>query len=73
MPTWFVLLVMDAEKEHEVYNSLCRSDKVKEVHPLFGEWDILVKLEGEKNFLIETIKNELKIDGVLATKTLVGL
>ena len=36
------------------------------------EWDILVKLEGEPEQIIETIKNELKVDGVLSTKTLRG-
>jgi len=64
MPTWFILMAMDNEKEHTVYNALCRSKNIQEVHPLFGEWDILVKVEGETEQIIETINKEIKMDGV---------
>lgn len=73
MSVWYVLMIMEIEKEHLVYNALCRSKNIKEVHPLFGEWDLLVKLEGETEQIIETINNELKVEGVLTTKTLRGL
>jgi len=72
MPTWYILAVMDVEKEHTVYNTLCRSKNIKEVHPLFGEWDLIIKITGETEQLIKIVKEDIKIDGVLATKTLRG-
>jgi len=42
----YVLIVAEPLKEHTVYCALCKSD-VDEVHPLFGEWDIIVRVSAE--------------------------
>ena len=68
----YLLISTPPAKEYEVYNTLKGLKDVKEVHPLFGEYDLIVKLEEEsiektKEIIVEKIK---EIDGVLDLKTL---
>lgn len=70
----YILICVKPLKEHEVYNQLLRNKKIVEVHPLFGEYDLIVKIEID-NFeelgkvVIEEIRS---LDGVIDTKTLTG-
>lgn len=73
MPVWYVLLNCEPCKEHEVYNRISRLTEIDYIYPLFGEWDIIIKLSGEDDKLKETIITKIKGDGVLATKTLMGM
>ena len=70
----FVLINTSPLYEHEVYNTLIRKTNILEVHPLFGEYDIIVKIEGNtpdeiSDIIVKDIRN---IKGVLVTKTLTG-
>ncbi|MCY0852230.1 MAG: Lrp/AsnC ligand binding domain-containing protein [Thermoplasma acidophilum] len=71
----FVLISTVPGKEHEVYNKVLKINGVVEAHPLFGEYDIIVKLD-MKDFteigevVIEKIRT---IDGVIDTNTLTGI
>ena len=49
MPLYYVLVNSAPLKEHDVYLSLCKMENVKEVQPLVGEYDIIVKFECENN------------------------
>ncbi|OYT60797.1 AsnC family transcriptional regulator [Euryarchaeota archaeon ex4484_178] len=75
MAVGFVLISTAPGKEHEVYNELKKIPEIIELHPLFGEFDLIAKLE-TKDFnelgviVVEKIR---MIDGVIDTKTLTGI
>ncbi|MEF8878774.1 MAG: Lrp/AsnC ligand binding domain-containing protein [Candidatus Thermoplasmatota archaeon] len=74
MATGFALITISPLREKEVYESLKNLPQVIEVHPLFGEYDILVKIESANLDMIGkvVIKKIRSIKGVVDTKTLVS-
>ena len=57
-----------------MYNKLSKVKEIIELHPLFGEYDIIAKIEAEDfeklaSIIVEKIRS---INGVLDTKTLTG-
>jgi DNA-binding Lrp family transcriptional regulator len=74
MAIGFVLINTAPAHEHEVYNKLSKVPEIVELYPLFGEYDIIAKIEAE-NFekLGELVINKIRsIKGVIDTKTLTG-
>src|SRR5437879_3621658 len=83
-PTWrdgvstmavgFVLISAAPGKEHDVYNTLLKVSEIVELHPLFGEYDLIAKLEAaDFDTLGHVIVNKIRsIEGVVDTKTLTG-
>ena len=74
MPVGFVLISTAPAKEHQVYNELLKIKEVVELHPLFGEYDLIAKVEAKDledlgKIVVEKIRS---IDGVADTKTLTG-
>jgi DNA-binding Lrp family transcriptional regulator len=74
MAIGFALLSISPLKEKEVYELLKNIPEITEVHPLFGEYDILLKIESDNidsigNVVINKIRS---INGVMDTKTLIG-
>ena len=74
MAIGFVLINAAPAHEHEVYNKLSKVPEIVEVHPLFGEFDIIAKIEADDfeklgNLVVNKIRS---IDGVIDTKTLTG-
>lgn len=77
--TAFVLMNVQAKKEEKIVEKLFRLDEVHEVHSVFGDVDLLVKVQLRRDLLssdAETIshfvhENIRQIEGVLATKTLI--
>jgi DNA-binding Lrp family transcriptional regulator len=74
MAIGFILINAAPAHEHEVYNKLSKVPEIVEVHPLFGEFDIIAKIESEDferlgNIIVNKIRS---IDGVIDTKTLTG-
>ena len=72
MTIGYVLINTAPAYEHEVYNKLSRVPEIVEVHPLFGEFDIIAKIEAENfeklgTLVIEKIRS---IKGVIDTTTL---
>ena len=74
MSVGFVLISTVPGKEHEVYNALLQVPEIIELHPLFGEHDLIAKLEARDfDELGHTIVGRIRsIDGVHETKTLTG-
>jgi len=74
MATGFALLSISPLHEKEVYDALGRISEIKEIHPLFGEYDILVKMECDDIDSIGSIviKRIRSLQGVMDTKTLIG-
>ena len=67
-----VLMHVSPLYESEVLNKLSKLPEVIEVHPLFGEYDLIAKNEAKDYECIEQIvMNKIKtIDGIIDTKTL---
>ena len=70
----FILINAAPAKEHDVYNKLSKVPEIIELHPLFGEYDLIAKIQAENFENIEDIVlNKIRtIDGVIDTKTLTG-
>lgn len=74
MAIGFALLSISPLHEKTVYEKLRQIQEIIEVHPLFGEFDILVKIEARDidsigGIVINKIRS---IQGVVDTKTLIG-
>ena len=74
MATGFALLSISPLHEKEVYEALNTMPEVSEVHPLFGEYDILVKIEcGDIDTIGEVVIKKIRsLIGIVDTKTLIG-
>lgn len=58
--------------EHETFNKLSKIPEIIELHPLFGEYDFIAKIQAEDyeslgQIMIHNIRT---IDGIIDTKTL---
>ena len=75
MAIGFVLISTAPGKEHEVYEKLVKVKIIIELHPLFGEYDLIAKIEAEDfNRLGEIVVEKIRtIKGVIDTKTLTGI
>jgi len=71
----FVLMHVAPLHEYEVFNKLSKLHEIKEIHPLFGEYDLIAKIEAEDYENIgEIIIHKIKtITGIIDTTTLTGL
>jgi DNA-binding Lrp family transcriptional regulator len=70
----FALLSISPLHEKDVYESLKNIPEIIEVHPLFGEYDILIKISCNDIDEIGgvVIKKIRSLQGVVDTKTLIG-
>jgi len=74
MSIGFILIKAAPALEHEVYTKILKVPQIIELHPLFGEYDLIAKIEAE-NFekLGEIVINNIRsVKGVIDTKTLTG-
>jgi len=71
----FVLIKTAPAAERDVYSILKDIDEVQEVHSLFGEFDLIVKLQADNfNLLGQVVVDKIRsIKGVEDTKTLTGI
>ena len=74
MAIGYVLIIAAPAHEYEVYHKLTKVSEIIELHPLFGEYDLIAKIEAEDfEKLAEIVVNKIrKIEGVVETKTLTG-
>ncbi len=74
MAIGFVLITIAPTQEHDVYTKLSKVAEVVELHPLFGEYDLLAKIEGDdfESLGIIVVNKIRSIEGILDTKTLTG-
>ena len=71
----FVLITTKPGSEKDIYTTLNAFDEIIELYPLFGEYDLIVRLEASDmdaigRLVVEKIRS---LDGVLETKTLTGV
>jgi len=72
MAVGFVLIGVEPQHEREVQARLMKVEEVVELYPLFGEYDLIAKVEAETYDRIgEVVVSKIRtIPGVRATKTL---
>ncbi len=67
-----MLIDIEPNREKEVYDILIKLPQIVELYPLFGEYDLIAKVEADSfdtigNIVVEHIRS---VAGVKATKTL---
>lgn len=72
MAVGFVLITVSPLKEREAFEKISNIEEIKEIYPLFGEYDILAKVEADDidqigSIVISKIR---AVAGVIDTKTL---
>ena len=74
MAIGFALLSISPLQEKVVYDTLKSVPEIIEIHPLFGEYDILVKIEcSDIDQIGEVIIKKIRaLKGIVDTKTLIG-
>ncbi len=74
MSTGFLLINTVPALEQEAYNKLFKMPEIIELYSLFGEYDLLARIEADDFEKIGVIVvNKIRsIDGVVDTKTLTG-
>ena len=75
MPEAFILFKTEPTHEREVYLTLSNHEDVAEVHALYGEFDLLVRITaGNSKLLSNLVMNVFrKIPGVKETQTLIAV
>ena len=74
MSIGFALISVSPMKEQQVFDQVSKIPEIKELYPLFGEYDIIAKIETNDFDSIGSvvIKKIRAIAGVLDTKTLIS-
>lgn len=74
MAVGFVLINVAPTKEKKVYEALSEFEEVRELYPLFGEYDLIAKVEVRNvDELSDFVVNKIRtLNGVVGTKTLTG-
>ena len=74
MAIGFALLSISPIQEKTVYETLKSVPEIIEIHPLFGEYDILIKIEcSDIDEIGEVIIKKIRaLKGIVDTKTLIG-
>ena len=75
MAIGYVLINTAPAKEHDVFSEMLKIKEVIELHPLFGEYDLIAKIESEDfNTLGGVVVDDIRtIPGVIDTTTLSGV
>jgi len=69
----YLLLLVEVGKEHSVANELRRLPGVTEAQVVYGEFDVVARLElGDVSLLDETVTMARKLPGVTRTSTLIS-
>ena len=75
MDTAFVLFKTEPSREREVYLALSELDEIVETHALYGEYDLLARVQcrDPKHLTALLIDKLRSIDGVLESQTLIAV
>lgn len=71
----FILINTAPAKEQDVFNTLMKMPEIVELHPLFGEYDLIAKTEVRdfntlRHLVVEKVRT---IPGIIDTKALTGI
>ena len=72
MAVGFVLIGVEPKRDREVYDKLLKIEEIVEIYPLFGEYDLIAKVEAKDYESIGAVVVEKvrSVGGVRTTKTL---
>ncbi|HIJ99267.1 TPA: Lrp/AsnC ligand binding domain-containing protein [archaeon] len=75
MVTAFILATTKTGKEREVLNDLKEIGEIKEVHNVYGDYDVFIKAESSSldnlnEFLVRKIQS---VPNIMMTTTMIGL
>jgi DNA-binding Lrp family transcriptional regulator len=75
MAIGFVLINVAPAHENDVFKKISKIPEITELHPLFGEYDLIAKIvTKDYEALGDIVVNKIRsITGVLDTKTLTGI
>ena len=75
MPEAFVLFKTQPTRERDVYLSLSNNDAVAEVHVLYGEFDLRVRVSSDNSGDLSKmlVQDFRQIDGVRETQTMIAV
>ena len=75
MDTAFILLKPEPAREKDVYSALLDIAEVIETHALYGEYDLLARVEcaNSKELTSILMKKLRQIDGIRETETLIAV
>tara|TARA_B100000900_G_C20507530_1_gene686532 strand:+ start:636 stop:869 length:234 start_codon:yes stop_codon:yes gene_type:complete len=75
MPEAFVLFKTLPARELEVYQTLSNHESVAEVHALYGEYDLLVRVSSEDSGKLSSMlmSDFRQISGVKDTQTMIAV
>lgn len=69
----FVILVVEVGREYEVLRKLLEMDVVSEAHVVYGEFDVITKLEVKSlEELEKAVMSIRRIPGVIRSSTLIS-
>jgi DNA-binding Lrp family transcriptional regulator len=71
----FIFIKIESKHEVKAFRSLSKVKEIKELNPLFGEYDVIAKVEAKdfsklSNIVLKKIRT---IEGVVETRTLPGV
>jgi len=74
MAIGFVLINVAPGSEKKVFDIMIKWDEIQELHPLFGDYDLIAKIQApDYEGLSDIVVNKIRsIKGVTETKTLTG-
>lgn len=74
MAIGFVLINVAPGQEKRVFDNMIKWDEIQELHPLFGDYDLIAKIQApDYESLSDIVVNKIRaIKGVTETKTLTG-
>ena len=72
MAVGFVLISVEPKHERDVYDRLLKIEDIVELYPLFGEYDLIAKVDAKDYDTIgEVVVAKIRsVEGVKTTKTL---
>ncbi|MCI0496959.1 MAG: Lrp/AsnC ligand binding domain-containing protein [Thermoplasmata archaeon] len=69
----YVLISTEPGMEQAILKTLQKAEGIVEIHPLFGEYDIMGKVEAEGiTHLSEIVEKIRQVEGIKGTKTYTG-
>ncbi|WP_258083048.1 Lrp/AsnC family transcriptional regulator [Thermococcus thermotolerans] len=70
----FVLVVVKPGTEEKVYNALSKEERIKEIYRVYGEYDIIIRVEVENIHELDRFHDEVlrKVKNIEMTETLIA-